>query len=276
MGELTGKNVFITGGSRGIGRAIALKLAAEGANIVIAAKTTEPHPKLPGTIYSVAEEVEVHGVKAVPLKVDIRYEEEVEKAVAEAANRLGGIDILVNNASAINLTPSLQTDMKRFDLMFDINVRGTFLCSKVCAPYLKDAENPHILVMSPPINLDKKWFGNHVAYTISKYGMSMCVMGMAEEYKTHGVAVNALWPKTTIKTAAVQNLLGGDKMVAVSRTPEIVADAAFEIFKKDSRTTTGNFFIDEEVMKNAGITDLKPYQVHPELPEDKLFTDLFM
>lgn len=267
------KTVFITGASRGIGKAIALRLAKEGANIVIAAKTTEPHPKLEGTIYTAAEEIEKLGVKALPLACDIRFEEQIETAVHKAAESFGGIDILINNASAISLTPTEQTEPKRFDLMTDIEVRGTFFMCKSCIPYLKKSENAHILNLSPPINLNPKWFAQHLVYTISKYGMSMIVLGLAEELKRYKIAANALWPKTTIATAAVQNLLGGDALIQMSRTPEIVADAAFYILKQSSTECTGNFFIDEEVLKKEGISDLEKYAVNP---QQNLMTDLFI
>ncbi len=267
------KTVFITGASRGIGKAIGLRLAQGGANIVVAAKTTEPHPKLPGTIYTAAEEMEAAGGKALPVKLDIRDEAQVEAAVARAVEAFGGIDILVNNASAISLTPTLQTTTKRYDLMHQVNVRGTFITSRTCIPHLKKSANPHILNLSPPLNMDAKWFANHLAYTMTKYGMSMCVLGMAEELKSAGIAVNALWPRTTIATAAVQNLLGGDAMIKQSRTPEIMGEAAWHILKQDSRSATGRFFIDEDVLAEAGITDLEAYAVDPSQP---LFTDLFM
>lgn len=267
------KTVFITGASRGIGKAIALRLAKEGANIVIAAKTTEPHPKLEGTIYTAAEEIEKLGAKALPLLCDIRFEEQIEAAVHKAVESFGGIDILINNASAISLTPTEQTEPKRFDLMMDIEVRGTFFMCKSCIPYLKKSENAHILNLSPPINLNPKWFAQHLVYTVSKYGMSMIVLGLAEELKRYKIAANALWPKTTIATAAVQNLLGGDALIQMSRTPEIVADAAFHILKQSSTECTGNFFIDEEVLKKEAISDFEKYAVNP---QQKLMTDLFI
>lgn len=273
MADLSGKTLFITGGSRGIGKAIALRAARDGANVVIAAKTAEPHPKLPGTIYSAAEEIEAAGGKALPLVVDVRDEDVVGAAVDKAVETFGGIDVLVNNASAIMLTGTLQTPMKRFDLMHQVNVRGTFLCSQKCLPHLKKAANPHILTLSPPLNMNPRWFANHVAYTMAKYGMSMCVLGMAEEFKRAGVAVNALWPRTTIATAAVKNLLGGDAMINASRTPEIMADAAWQILTADSRETTGNFFIDEEVLSAAGVEDFEQYAV---VPGTKLVVDLFL
>ncbi|MBM78257.1 MAG: short chain dehydrogenase [Crocinitomicaceae bacterium] len=267
------KTAFITGSSRGIGKAIALKLANNGFNIVVAAKTAEPHPKLDGTIFTAAEEIEKTGLKALPIVVDIRDEEMVNEAVNKTVKEFGGIDVLVNNASAIGLTPTEQTSMKRYDLMHDINVRGTFMVSKTCIPHLKNAENPHILTLSPPLNLDPSWFGAHLAYTMSKFGMSMTVLGQSNELKSKGIAANALWPKTTIATAAVKNLLGGDALIQASRTPEIMADAAFEIIKQNSKECTGNFFIDEDLLRNKGITDFKKYAVNPEM---SLMKDLFV
>lgn len=274
MSNFQGKTVFITGASRGIGKAIGLRLAQEGANIVIAAKTAEPHPKLPGTIYTAAEEMEQAGGRALPVVVDIRDEGLVQNAVDKAVETFGGIDILINNASAISLTGTLDTSMKRYDLMHHINTRGTFLTSKLCLPHLLKAENPHVLNLSPPLNLDPKWFGVHVAYTMAKYGMSMCVLGMAEEFKNK-VAFNALWPRTAIATAAVKNLLGGDHMVQRSRTPEIMADAAFYILKRDQKSCTGNFYIDDEVLATEGIEDMTPYAVNPEYA-DELAPDFFL
>jgi len=265
MGSLKGKTLFITGASRGIGKAIALRAAQDGANVAIAAKTAEPHPKLPGTIYSAAEEIEAAGGQALPLVVDVRVEEIVQKAVASTVEKFGGIDILVNNASAIQLTPTLMTAMKRYDLMHQVNVRGTFLSSQTCLPHLLQSKNPHILNLSPPLNMETRWFENHVAYTMSKFGMSMCVLGMAGEFKAQGVAVNALWPKTTIATAAV-NMLGGQPMMDSSRSPEIMADAAHAILTRDSKECTGNFFIDEEVLLNEGATDLEKYAITPGVP----------
>jgi len=273
MLNLKNKTLFITGASRGIGKAIALRAAKDGANIAVVAKTSEPHPKLPGTVYTSAEDIEAVGGKALPYVADIRYEEQVKAAVDAAVKKFGGIDVLINDASAISLTPTLQTPMKRFDLMFSVNVRGTFLCSKLCIPHLKNAENPHILNLSPPLNMDPKWFANHLAYTISKYGMSMCVLGMAEEFKKDGIAVNALWPRTAIATAAVKNLLGGEPVIKQSRKPEIVADAAYFILTKPSRECTGNFFIDDEVLIENGITDLGKYSV---VPNARLIPDFFL
>lgn len=268
------KNILITGASRGIGKAIALRLAAEGANIAIAAKTIEPHPKLDGTIYSAAEEIAKMGPgKVLPLQVDIRFEESIQQAVQSTVDAFGGIDILVNNASAISLTATEQTEAKKWDLMNGINVRGTFLVCKACIPHLKNALNPHILNLSPPLNMDPRWFAPHLAYTISKYGMSMVIFGLAEELKPHRIAANALWPKTTIATAAVENLLGGDFLIQRSRTPEIVSEAAFHILKRPSFECTGNFFIDEEVLAAEGITDLAKYAVNP---AQKLMNDLFI
>ena len=270
--SLKDKTLFITGGSRGIGLSIALRAARDGANIVIAAKTTDPHPKLPGTIYSAAEEIERAGGKALPLQVDIRDDTQVYAAVEKAVQRFGGIDILVNNASAINLTGTLETPIKRFDLMFGVNVRGSFLCSQACLPHLKKAANPHILTLSPPLNMKAKWFKNHVAYTIAKYGMSMCVLGMAEEFRKDGVAVNALWPRTVIYTAAIA-MLGGLVKAENCRKPEILADTAHLILTSDSRSHTGNFYIDDEVLAQAGITDLSVYAVKPGEP---LLPDIFL
>lgn len=272
MADLKGKTLFITGASRGIGLAIALRAARDGANVAVAAKTSEPHPRLPGTVYSACEEIEKAGGKALPLITDIRYEEQVDEAARKTAEAFGGIDVLVNNASAIQLTGTLETEMKRFDLMFGVNVRGTYVSSRACLPYLLKAENPHILNLSPPLNMEERWFKNHVAYTMSKYGMSMCVLGMAGEFRGR-VGINALWPRTAIATAAVQNLLGGDEMIKGSRKPEILADAAYHILTKDAKTTTGNFFIDDEVLAAAGITDLEPYAVEPGHP---LVPDFFV
>jgi citronellol/citronellal dehydrogenase len=259
--SLKGKTLFVTGASRGIGLAIAIRAARDGARIAIAAKTAEPHPKLPGTIYTAAAEIESAGGQALPLVVDIRDEQQVVEAVARTVETFGGIDILVNNASAISLTPTLQTPLKRYDLMHQINTRGTFVCSQACLPHLLKAENPHILNISPPLNMESRWFAPHVAYTMSKYGMSMCVLGMAEEFRQQGVAVNALWPRTAIATAAVRNLLGGEEAIRRCRKPEIMADAAYVILTQPSRTCTGNFFIDEDVLRSAGVTDFTPYAV---------------
>jgi citronellol/citronellal dehydrogenase len=257
--SLKGKTLFISGGSRGIGLAIALRAARDGANVVIAAKTAEPHPKLPGTIHTAAEEIEAAGGKALPVVCDIRHEEQVAEAVEKTVARFGGIDICVNNASAIQLTGTLETDMKRFDLMHQINTRGTFLVSKMCIPHIKLAKNPHILNLSPPLDMSAKWFKNHVAYTMAKFGMSMCTLGMSEEFRKDGIAVNSLWPLTTIDTAAVRNLLGGETVAGMSRSPEIVADAAYVIFNRPSRDCTGNFFIDEILLREEGVADFSKY-----------------
>jgi citronellol/citronellal dehydrogenase len=259
MADLKGKTLFISGGSRGIGLAIALRAARDGANVVIAAKTTEPHPKLPGTIFTAAEEIERAGGKALPYQTDIRDEDQVMRAVEAAVERFGGIDILVNNASAISLTGTAETPMKRFDLMMGINLRGTYLCSRACLPHLRRAKNPHILTLSPPLNMNPRWFGPHVAYTIAKYGMSMCVLGMAEEFRADGIAVNALWPRTTIATAALQIIPGAQP--EAGRTPEIMADAAHAVLARDSRSLTGRFLIDEDVLREAGVTDFERYAV---------------
>ena len=263
--SLSGKRIFITGGSRGIGLAIALRVAADGASIAIAAKTAEENPKLPGTIFSAAKDIEAAGGKALPIQCDIRDEDAVAAAVAKAAEQFGGLDILINNASAINLTPTEKTPAKRFDLMFDVNVRGTFLTSQAAIPYLRESakagRNPHILTLSPPLSMSPKWFKDHVAYTMSKYGMSMCVLGMAEEFKRDGIAVNALWPRTAIDTAALQMIPGVD--TDFCRKPEILSDTAYIILNRDSKTTTGNFFVDDEVLASEGITDLEKYSVKP-------------
>jgi citronellol/citronellal dehydrogenase len=263
MATLAGKTLFITGASRGIGLAIGLRAARDGANVAIAAKTAEPHPKLEGTIHTAAEAIEKAGGKALPLVCDIRFEEQVQAAVEKTAETFGGIDICVNNASAISPTRILDTEMKRYDLMNQINTRGTFLVSKTCIPYLAKAENPHILMLSPPLDMQAKWFSGHVAYAIAKFGMSLCVLGMAEELKAEGIAVNALWPRTTIATAAVNNLLGGEALMRASRKPEILADAAHMIFSKPSREFTGNFLIDDTFLAENGVTDFDSYRVDP-------------
>jgi citronellol/citronellal dehydrogenase len=269
------KTVFITGASRGIGLAIGKRLAREGANIVIFAKTAEPHPKLPGTIHTAAAEIIAAGGKALPLVGDVRSEESVQNAVNQAVAHFGGIDILINNASAIQLTGTLETDMKRYDLMHQINTRGTYLCSKICLPHLLKSENPHVLNLSPPLNMETRWFQNHVAYTMAKFGMSMCVLGMAGEYGGK-VGFNALWPRTVIATAAVQNLLGGDYVVKRSRTSDILADAAYYILKRDHKNCNGNFFIDDEVLRSEGIEDLSPYAVTPGTADKDLLPDFFI
>lgn len=273
--SLQGKTVFITGASRGIGKTIGLRAARDGANVVIAAKTAEPHPKLPGTIYTAAEEMEKAGGKALPVVVDIRDEELVKSAVAKAVETFGGIDILVNNASAISLTGTQETPMKRFDLMHQINTRGTYMTTQTCLPHLLQAENPHVLNISPPLNMDEKWFKNHVAYTMAKYGMSMCVLGMAGEFRGK-IGVNALWPRTVIETAAVLNLLGGKQLSSKGRLPQIMADAAYAIFNRPAATCTGNFFIDDSVLAEEGVTDFSAYKVTADLPDDQLAPDFFL
>lgn len=271
--SLKGKTLFITGASRGIGLAIGLRAARDGANVAIAAKTTEPHPRLPGTINTAAREIEAAGGRALPLEVDVRCEERIAQAVEKTAATFGGIDILVNNASAIFLAGTLETPMKRFDLMHQVNTRGTYACSQACIPHLKKAPNPHILNISPPLNMAAHWFAPHVAYTMAKYGMSMCVLGMSEELRPHAIAVNALWPRTPIATSAVRNLLGGEEVIRGSRTPDIVADAAHVVLTSDSRNCTGNFFIDQSVLAGAGVNDFKQYAVDPEAP---LLPDFFL
>ncbi len=261
--SLKGKTLFITGASRGIGLAIALKAAKEGANIAIAAKTDTPHPKLPGTIHSAAEEVEKAGGKALPLVVDVRDEVNVNEALKKTADKFGGVDIVVNNASAIQLLPTTQLDMKRFDLMHQINARGTFVVSKFAIPFLEKSKNPHILMLSPPLDMQQKWFAPHTGYTMAKYCMSLVVLGLSGELKSKGIAVNALWPRTTIATAAVNNLLGGDALMQRSRTPEILADAAIRIFEKPSREFSGNFLIDDNFLAGEGVTDFDKYRVNP-------------
>lgn len=259
MSRLAGKTMFISGGSRGIGLAIAKRVAADGANVALIAKTAEPHPRLPGTVYTAAEEIEAAGGQALPIVGDIRFDDQVDAAVAATVERFGGIDVCVNNASAIALLSTEALPMKMYDLMQDINTRGTFVVSRACVPHLKQSENPHVLTLSPPLNLAPHWFQNHVAYTIAKYGMSMCTLGMSREFAADGIAFNSLWPRTIIATAAVQNLLGGDEAMRQARRPEILADAAYEVLTRDSRKATGNFYIDDEVLAEAGVTDLSPY-----------------
>jgi citronellol/citronellal dehydrogenase len=271
MPTLAGKTIFITGGSRGIGLAIGVRAARDGANVVVAAKTVEPHPKLPGTIHTAAAEIEAAGGGALAVEMDIRDEEQVRRAVHAALARFGAIDALVNNASAISLTGTLATPVRRFDLMMAVNVRGTFVASQACLPHLVKAANPHILTLAPPLNLNPRWFKDHVGYTIAKYGMSMCVLGMAEEFRAHGVAVNALWPRTVIATAALNLVPGAD--AGVARTPEIMADAAWCVLTSDSRSLTGRFLIDDEVLAERGIVDLGRYAVRPGA---KLQRDLFL
>lgn len=276
MSSLKGKTLFITGASRGIGKAIALRAARDGANVVIAAKTAEPHPKLPGTIYTAKEEIEKAGGKALACIVDVRMEEQIRAAVDEAVRTFGGIDILVNNASAISLTGTVETPMKRFDLMHGINTRGTFACSQACIPHLAKSENGHILNISPPLNMEARWFAPHVAYTIAKYGMSLCVLGMHEELRHLKIAVNALWPKTVIATAAVENLLGGESVVKGSRKPDIMADAAHAILTRKSTEFTGNFTVDEDVLRSAGVKDFSTYAVTPGMKDSELIGDYFL
>jgi citronellol/citronellal dehydrogenase len=271
--SLANKVVFITGGSRGIGLEIGKRAARDGAKVVLAAKTAEPHPKLPGTIFTAAEEIIEAGGEALPLILDVRDEENVLKVVEETVSHFGGIDICVNNASAISLTKTPDTDMKRYDLMHQINGRGTYLVSKYCIPHLKKSSNPHILNLAPPLDMKAKWFGPHLAYTMAKFTMSMCVLGMAEELKADGIAVNGLWPRTAIATAAVKNVLGGEELMNISRKPEIMADAAYEIFIKDSKEFTGNFCIDDLVLHEAGVKDFTNYA---DVSFDKLAPDFFV
>jgi citronellol/citronellal dehydrogenase len=277
MTSLAGKTLFISGGSRGIGLAIALRAARDGANVAIAAKTAEPNPKLPGTIHSAAAEIEAAGGSALPSLCDIRDEAAVLAAVTAAARHFGGIDVLVNNASAISLTGTLATPMKRYDLMQAVDVRGTFACSQACIPHLQRSaqagRNPHILTLSPPLNLDAKWFAPHVAYTIAKYGMSMCVLGMAEEFRADGIGINALWPRTVIATAALAMIPGVHEQIERTRKPEIMADAAHAVLMRDARTTTGRFFLDEDVLREAGVQDFTRYAMKPGAP---LLPDLFL
>lgn len=267
------KTALITGATRGIGKAIALRLAAEGANIVIAAKSVEENPKLGGTIFSAAKEIEEAGGKALAVQCDIRYEEQIQEVTRQAVSTFGGIDILVNNASAISLTSTEQTETRRFDLMHSINVRGTFLVTKNCIPHLRKSSSAHILTLSPPLNLDPKWFDKHVGYTITKYSMSMMTIGWAKEFKKDGIAANSLWPRTTIDTAAVRNLLGGEMLANMSRKPQILADAAYYILRQPSTECTGNLFIDEQVLEKEGVSDLEQYAV---VPGGKLYNDLFV
>ena len=264
--SLNGKTLFITGASRGIGLAIALRAAKDGANVVVAAKTAEPHPKLPGTIHTAAEEIRAAGGNALPLLVDVRDEAAVAGAIDKAVETFGGLDVVVNNASAISLTPTPKTDMKRFDLMHQVNTRGTFMVSKYAIAHLEKAENPHILMLSPPLDLREKWFAPHLPYSLAKYGMSLCVLGLAGELRGRGIAVNALWPRSTIATSAIQNLLGGDAIMRASRTPEILADAAYAIFRKPATSFTGLFLIDDTFLAKEGVTDFARYRVDPSVP----------
>lgn len=272
MTHLKNKVIFITGATRGIGREIALRCARDGANIVIAAKTAAPHPKLEGTIFSTAKEVEAVGGKALPLLVDVRDEAMVTDALAKAAAYFGGIDILINNASAINLMPTLSIPMKRFDLIYSVNARATFMCSKLCIPYLKKASNPHILTLSPPLNMNAQWFKDHLAYTMSKYGMSMCTLGMAEEFKSFGIGINSLWPKTLIATAAI-SVNFPESLYNASRKPAIVADAAYHVLTSNSREVTGQFFVDEDVLRSHGVSDFSVYALNPGI---ELYPDLYL
>jgi citronellol/citronellal dehydrogenase len=271
--SLNGRTLFITGASRGIGLAVALRAARDGANVAIAAKTQEPHPKLPGTIHTAAAEIEAAGGRALPLAVDIRDEDAVKDAIERTAAHFGGIDIVVNNASAIALTPAANTDMRRFDLMHQINTRGTFMVSKYAIPHLAKSANPHILMMSPPLDMAEKWFAPHTAYTMAKFGMSMVTLGLAGELRAKGIAVNALWPRTTIATAAIQNLLGGDEIIRRSRRPDILAEAAYRIFSKPAKNFTGQFLIDDTFLAGEGVTDFEPYRVDPSVP---LMSDFFV
>ncbi|MGH8303810.1 MAG: SDR family oxidoreductase [Steroidobacteraceae bacterium] len=274
---LAGRTLLITGASRGIGLAIALRAARDGANVAIAAKTTEPHPKLPGTIFTAAAEIEAAGGRALPLATDIRDESQVARAVESTVREFGGIDIVVNNASAISLSGTAATDMRRFDLMHDINTRGTYLCSKLCLPYLERAANPHILMLSPPLNFEERWFAPHLAYSLAKFGMSLCVLGLAGELRPHGIAVNALWPRTVIGTAALQIAMQGAGSEALRRvrSPQILADAAHAILTRDSRSFSGHYCIDEEVLREEGVTDLAPYRA-ADVREEDLLPDFFI
>jgi len=269
--SLAGKTLFVTGASRGIGLAIALRAAKDGANVAIAAKTAVPHPKLEGTIFTAAEAIEKAGGSALPIAVDIRDEAAVQEAIRKTAEKFGGIDIVVNNASAISLTDTPATQMKRFDLMHQINTRGTFMVTKYALPHLERAENPHVLMLAPPLDMAERWFAPHLAYTMAKFGMSLCVLGFAGEFRARGIAVNALWPRTTIATAAIRNLLGGEAVMRASRTPEILADAAHLIFQKPAREFTGNFLIDDTFLESEGVTNLERYRVDPSVPLQKDF-----
>jgi citronellol/citronellal dehydrogenase len=272
-GDLRSKTIIISGGSRGIGLAIALRAARDGASVALIAKTDEPHPRLPGTVHTAAQAIQAAGGKALAIVGDVRDEHVIDEAVEQTVERFGGIDIVVNNASAIDVSPSTTIAMKRYDLMQDVNTRGTFLLSRTCVPYLREAENPHVLTLSPPLTLDPRWYGPHLAYTLAKLGMSMCTLGMAAEHAEAGIAFNSLWPRTIIATAAVKNLLGGEAAMARSRRPEIVADAAHHILTRPASTTTGRFFIDEDVLAEAGVTDLAWYAY---APDADLLTDIFL
>ena len=274
MSSLRDRTLLITGASRGIGKAIALRAAQDGARIAVVAKTVEPHPKLPGTVHTAVEEIEAAGGQAIACVADIRYEEQLQDAVQKAVDTFGGIDILVNNASAIFLAGTDATPMKRFDLMHGVNVRASFMAAQLCLPHLRLGTNPHILNISPPLNMESKWFAPHVAYTMSKFGMSMCVLGMAEELRDQGIAVNALWPRTAIATAAVRNLLGGEEAIRSCRKPEIMADAAHVVLTRSSTECTGQFLIDDDVLREAGVTDLAKYAVDP--AAEALMPDFFV
>jgi citronellol/citronellal dehydrogenase len=274
--SLAGKTLFITGASRGIGKSIALRAARDGARVVIASKTAEPHPRLEGTIHTAAEEVRAAGGEALACVVDVRDESSIQAAIDKTIETFGGIDILVNNASAISLTPTLMTEMKRFDLMHQVNTRGTFFCAKLCLPHLLKSENPHILNISPPLNMEARWFAPHLAYTMAKYGMSMCVLGLAEEYKKKGIGVNALWPRTAISTAAVRNLLGGESSIQRCRIPAIMSDAAHWIFTQPATELTGQFLIDDDVLRGAGVTDLSRYAEVPGTADEDMIPDFFI
>jgi citronellol/citronellal dehydrogenase len=273
MFELKGKTLFVTGASRGIGKAIALRAARDGANVVVAAKTSVEHPKLPGTIHTAAAEIEAAGGRALACVVDVRFEDQIQKAVQLAVQAFGGIDILVNNAGAIRLTGTADTPLKQFDLMHQVNVRATFACTQACLPHLRRSTNPHILNLCPPLQLEAKWFAPHLAYTLSKYGMTLCVLGQAQEFRADGIAVNALWPRSIIATAAVRNLLGGEAAIQRARRPEIMAEAAWHILRRPSRECTGNFFLDEDVLRAAGMRDFESFAVSP---GQELLPDLFV
>ncbi|MEA2184519.1 MAG: citronellol/citronellal dehydrogenase [Solirubrobacteraceae bacterium] len=272
-GGLDGRTIIMSGGSRGIGLAIALRAAQDGANVALIAKTAEPHPRLKGTVFTAAEAIEAAGGNGLAIVGDVRDDHVIADAVEQTVERFGGVDIVVNNASAIDVSPSASISMKRYDLMQDVNARATFLLSRTCVPYLREAENPHVLTLSPPLSLDPKWFGPHLAYTLAKFGMSMCTLGMAAEHADAGIAFNSLWPRTIIATAAVQNLLGGEAAMARSRRPKIVADAAHAILTRPARETTGNFFIDDEVLAEAGVTDFSSYAY---TADADLLVDLFL
>jgi citronellol/citronellal dehydrogenase len=275
-GSLASRTLFVSGGSRGIGLAIAVRAARDGANVCLIAKTDTPDPRLPGTVHTAAAEIEAAGGQALAVVGDIRDDEAVQRAVAACVERFGGVDICINNASAINLSGTLELPMKRYDLMQDINTRGTFVVSKACIPHLLGSENPHVLTLSPPLNMEARWFSGHVAYSIAKFGMSMCTLGMAEEFRADGIAFNSLWPRTVIATAAVQNVVGGDAVMQRSRRPEIMADAAHAIFCRPAGQTTGNFFVDEDVLREDGVSDFSGYLFSPDGSEDDLIPDFFL